>query len=67
MRVNIKSKERKKVKGLTNNDPWLAPLMRASYSQIDNWMDNTITDLASTKRLLKLIVKMLVFLIRRQI
>lgn len=67
MRVNIKGSEKKKVKDLTNNNPWLAAMMGASYSQIDKFIDKNVTDFSKVVKLLKLIVKILVFLIRRQI
>jgi len=64
MQVNITASEKKKLKNLIKNDPIWSGLMGASYQQIDNWIDNNVTNLAEAKPVLKRLVKVVAFLVR---
>jgi hypothetical protein len=65
MLINIQAPEKNKVANLKATDPWLAALMTASYSEVDTFVDNQINTLTDAKKLFKLILKVLVFIIRK--
>ncbi len=67
MRVNHKASEHKRVKALWSTDPWLNALSTANYAQIDTWIDTNINNLASARKLFKVILKLLIFLVRRKL
>jgi len=67
MQVNLTASEIRKIKYLAETDPWFAAFLAASYNDVDSLIDANITDLASARRLLKLIVKIVMFLYRGQI
>jgi len=64
MQINLTASEKKKLINVIKNDPILHGLMTATYQQIDNWIDNNVTDLASAMEVFKRLVKIVVYLIR---
>jgi len=45
---------------------WLQGLIAADFNQIDNFVDNQIVDLSSVRRALKVILKVLLYLLRKK-
>jgi len=64
MQVNLTASEKKKLINLVKDDAILHGLMTANYQQIDDWIDNNVTNLAEAKEVFKLLVKIVVYLIR---
>jgi hypothetical protein len=64
MQVNLTASEKKRIKALVEEDAWLNALYNANFSEIDTFVDNQITDFANLRRLLKLILKVLVYLLK---
>jgi len=64
MQINLTASEKKKLINLVKNDAILHGLMTANYQQIDNWIDNNVTNLATTREVFKRLVKIVVYLVR---
>lgn len=64
MQVNITASEKKKIKNILDNDPIISALMTATYSQIDTWIDNNVTNVSEAREVFKRLVKIVVYLIR---
>jgi len=64
MQVNLTTSEKRKLAILVKSDPILHGLMTADYLQIDNWIDNNVTDLHTAREVFKRLVKIVVYLIR---
>jgi hypothetical protein len=64
MQVNLTASDKKKVTALIEQDVWLNALYNANFSEIDTFIDNQIIDFANLRRLLKLILKVLVYLLK---
>jgi hypothetical protein len=67
MRVNVGSPEKLVIKDMATNDQILSALMTATPAQIDTWIDNNVTTIADLRILLKRIVKVMAYLLRKNI
>jgi hypothetical protein len=65
--VEVERIEYERIINLWNNlkdDPLWQGLRTATYQQIDNWIDNNVTDLATARDVFKRLVKVVAFLVR---
>jgi hypothetical protein len=65
--VEAEIAEAERLRNIWNNlkdDPLWKGLMTATYQQIDNWIDNNVTDLATARDVFKRLVKVVAFLVR---
>jgi len=65
--VNAEILEEEKINDILNsinNDISWNKLKSASYQQIDDWIDNNVTNLQEAKKVFKLLVKIIVYTFR---
>jgi len=66
MRLDIRATENDKVKAQIEkdamSDPVIQKFLNGSLSDIDQWIDNNVTDLVSAKTALKYLAKLLRYL-----
>jgi hypothetical protein len=65
MQVNLKASEKKKLIHEFKSDPILLGLMTSDYSQIDTWVDNNLNSITDVREILKRVLKMNKYLIKR--
>lgn len=61
MRVNLKAPESKKIK----QDDIIEKLMNSTTEQINHWVDNNVNDLDDVKLVLKKIIRLSVFMLKK--
>jgi len=66
MRIDITASEQRKIEALKTQDLWLQNLITADFNQIDDFVDNQIVDLFSVRTALKVILKVLLYLLRKK-
>jgi len=66
MRIDITASEQRKIEALKTQDLWLQNLITADFNQIDDFVDNQIVDLFSVRSALKVILKVLLYLLRKK-
>ena len=65
MQINLIASESRKIKDLAKNDVWFRTFLTSNYNEIDSLVDTNITTVGDIRRIIKLILKILMFLYRR--
>ena len=66
MQINLKASEQRKIRNLAEKDAWFKAFLIADYSGVDSLLNNNINTIADVKKLFKLILKILIYLYRKQ-